>query len=201
VPKLLLCVLGSLSTLFCLAQKDYGVHQDYYLYQNDQGLIVPLVYYQTKNNWYASLKYNYEEERTLSLQIGKKFSKEGTLSYSITPLAGVLSGNYKGVSLATEAELELGKFSFSIEPKYCMRLGDGSKNFLYNWSELSIQPSGLFYTGLAFQLIKNSGDDFLFEPGLLLGITIKNVELPFYFFRPSATTNYFVAGIHWRLKK
>jgi len=187
--------------LLCSAQKNYGVDQDYYIYQNQRGSIVPTVYYQTKNNWYASLRYNYEEEETVSVQLGKTFSKEGIASYAITPLVGLLAGKFKGAGVGTLAELEVGKFSFYTEPEYCIRFNKPDENFFYNWSELSIQPSNFFYTGLALQTIKTRHEPYLFEPGFVLGFTIRNFEIPFYLFKTSPSSNYFVAGIHWRLEK
>lgn len=200
MPKLLLTLINSFCLLQCLGQKNYGVSQDYYIYQNNNSSIVPLVYYETKNSWYATARYNYEAGETLSLQFGKKFSQQGGLCYSITPLAGVLVGNYKGLSIATQAEIEVGKFSFFTEPEYCVQFKNQTENFFYNWAELSIQPSKTFYTGLALQTMSSSNNSFTNEPGLLFGLCIKNFEIPLYFFRTSST-NYFVTGIHWRLEK
>jgi hypothetical protein len=190
-----------MSVLFCFAQKNYGVNQDYYIYKNEQGLIVPLVYYETKNNWYASLRYNYENDQTFSLQLGKKISNQGIVSYSITPLAGMLAGKFKGLSISTKVEIETGKFSFYTEPEYCIHLQNPSENFFYNWSEFSVQAFDFFYTGIALQTIRNYNGNSIAEPGIVLGINIKNFELPLYFFRPSTSSNYFVTGIHWRLEK
>jgi hypothetical protein len=201
VRKIVLLLLGSLNMLLCFAQKSYGVEQDYYIYQNEHNSLVPLVYYQTQNNWYTSLRYNYEEEETLSIQLGKTFSKEGTVSFYITPLAGLLAGKFTGASIGALAELEVGKFSLYTEPEYCFKFNKPGSNFFYNWSELSIQPFKFFYSGVALQTIKTRGEAFLFEPGVVLGFTVKNFEIPFYFFRSSPASNYLVAGVHWRLEK
>jgi hypothetical protein len=199
VPKLLLTLISSFCLLQCFAQKNYGVSQDYYIYQNNSS-IVPLVYYETKNSWYVAARYNYETSETLSLQFGKKFSKQGKLRYSITPLAGILAGNYGGVSIATQAEIDAGKFSFFTEPEYCLQFKNQTENFFYNWTEISIRPFKTFYTGLALQTISSENNSLTNEPGLLFGICVKNFEIPLYVFRTSST-NYFVTGIHWRLEK
>jgi hypothetical protein len=187
--------------LLCLSQKNYGIDQDYYIYKNSSSCIVPLVYYETKNHWYASARYNYETDQTLSLQLGKTFSKQGGFSYSITPLAGLLAGNFKGLSIGTQMEFENGKFSLFTELEYCLRFKNETDNFFYNWSEFSFQPSKIFYVGLAMQSTKNKTYAFTNEPGLLIGLCVKNFEIPLYFFRTSPSTNYFVTGIHWRLEK
>jgi hypothetical protein len=201
VPKLLFTLTGSLSLLLCFAQKNYGVSQDYYIYQNSGSSIVPLVYYETKNHWYTAARYNYESDQTLSLQLGRNFSKQGSLSYSIIPLAGLLAGNFKGASIGTQAEIEVGKFSLFTEPEFCFQFKNQTEKFFYSWSELSYQFSKNFYTGLALQSTKNKNQSLINEPGLLFGICVKNFEIPLYFFRTSPSTNYFVTGVHWRLEK
>jgi hypothetical protein len=186
--------------LLCTAQKDYGVSQDYYLYQNSSNSIVPLVYYQTKNNWYGSMRYNYEYEGTACLQAGKKFSKDGDIGYSITPLAGLLTGKFKGFSGSLQTEVECGKFSFYTEPEYCIQFKDAKQNFFYGWTEVSVQPKNFFYTGLAIQTVKSKAEPFNNEPGVLFGLCFKNFELPFYLFKPSHSSAYIVAGLHWSLQ-
>jgi hypothetical protein len=187
--------------LFCFAQKTYGVSQEYYMYRDEQSFIVPLAYFETKNNWYASFRYNYEESQTFSFQFGKTFSKEGIASYSLTPLAGLLAGKFQGLSVGTLAEIEVGKFSLYTEPEYCIRFNNAAENFFYNWAELSIQPSNLFYTGFALQTVKYKKEPVNLEPGIMFGITIKNFEVPFYLFKTASASNYFVVGIHWSLEK
>lgn len=204
LKRILVFLLCGMSTILCMAQqKSYGVgvSQEYYIYRDAQSFIVPLVYFESKNNWYASFRYNYEESQTFSLQFGKTFSKEGTVSYSVTPLGGMLAGSLQGLSIGTLAEIEAGKFSFYTEPEYCMRFGNASDNFFYNWTELSIKPSKFFHTGLALQTVKSKREPIYLEPGLLFAISAKNFEVPFYLFKTSGSSNYLVVGLHWFLNK
>lgn len=199
MPKLLLTLTGSLNLLFCFAQKNYGVSQDYYIYHNSTSVVVPLVYYETKNHWYTSARYNYEEDQTFSWQIGKNFSREGNVSYSVIPLAGFLTGKFNGLSICMQTEIEAGKFCLFTEPEYCLQWNKSSENFFYNWSELSFQLSRFLYAGPALQTKMKQGVLFT-EAGFLVGINVKKFELPFYFFKPSPGGGYFVAGVHWRLE-
>lgn len=176
------------------------ISQDYYIYRNEQNL-VPFVYYQTKNNWFASLRYNYEENETFSLQLGRTFSGEGTAAYSFTPLAGLLAGKYSGFSIATQTEIEIGRFSLYTEPELCLGFKTSPAGFFYNWSELSIQPTKHFYTGIALQTVKYKLQEWEAQPGLMFGIIANNFEIPLYFFNPARSSSYFVAGIHWKLQK
>ena len=195
--KTLLCILCSITTLFCCGQKNFGVDQDCYVYKTSNS-IVPMVYYQTKNNWYATFRYNYEEDRTASFQFGKTFSKDGNAWYSITPLAGLLAGNFNGASIGSLAEGGIGKLSIYTEPEYCQSFRNSNESFFYNWAELSFQPHKIFYTGLALQTTKTS-EGFFNEPGVMLALTIKKFEIPLYFFKSSEYANYFVVGVHWAL--
>jgi hypothetical protein len=201
VLKLLFFSVGCLSFAFCFAQKNYGVSQDYYVYPSNDNCIVPFIYYEAKNGWYGSIRYNYESDKTTSFQIGKKFSKDGKLSYSATPLVGALTGKFKGISMSALTEIETGKFSFYSEPEYCIGFHEPDKNFFYSWTELSFQPHHFFFTGLALQIVKPDKGSFDAEPGIVFAFNAQNFEIPFYFFRPSRSSNYFIAGIHWSLNK
>lgn len=197
--KGLLAILCCITTLFGIAQKNFGVDQDYYVYKSSNN-IVPMAYYQTKNNWYATFRYNYEEERTASIQFGKTFSKNGNAWYSITPLAGLLAGNFNGASVGSLVEAGIGDLSLYSEPEFCLSLQNNNEHFFYNWAELSYQPHKLFYTGLALQTTKTT-EGVLNEPGVMLALTIKKFEIPLYFFKSSEYANYFVIGVHWALGK
>ncbi len=201
MPKFLLTLIYGLSALSCFSQKNYGVSQDYYIYQNSGSAIVPLIYYETKNHWYTVARYNYEEDQTLSLQLGKKFSREGSISYSVIPLAGLLAGKFNGLSICMQTEIEAGKFSLFTEPEYCFQLKEPAEKFFYNWSEFSFQLSKSFYTGVAMQMTGTKQGVLTTEPGFLLGINVKKFELPLYFFKPSTAPGYFVVGLHWCLEK
>ena len=191
--------------LFCavagLAQKTYGVAQDYYVYRNGANRLVPAVYYQTEGGWKGQLRFNYEEAETLSLIAGKVYAKEGRFSWSLMPQAGLLLGRFTGVGAGLQAEIKSGLFSLSVEPQYCASFGRGQANFFYNWTELCAQPASFFYAGFALQQTKTSNEKFFSEPGFVLGLEIGKLELPLYYFKPKGADPYFVAGLHWRLEK
>ncbi|NJO25008.1 MAG: hypothetical protein HC867_03265 [Bacteroidia bacterium] len=62
------------------ASPQLKIGAEYYTYiQQQQPLTpVPLVYFQTNKNWYAELRYNYEELQTFSIYLGKNFQAEKT---------------------------------------------------------------------------------------------------------------------------
>ena len=118
VRKLLTALLCSCA-LLCAGQKGYGFGQDYYLYRTGGNSFVPCLYYQSAGGWYGQLHYNYEEDKTLSVQAGKTFSKGGALSWSVTPLAGLLAGRFTGGSVGMQAQAQAGMVSVYAAPQYC----------------------------------------------------------------------------------
>lgn len=147
------------------------------------------------------MRFNYEEEQTLSVHAGKAFGKEGVFAWTITPQAGLLAGRFTGGSATVKAEAEAGVFSFYTEPQYCIPFGGEQQAFFYNWSEVCVQPLPFLYTGLAVQQTMLQGERPFTEPGLVLGLELKNLELPFYFFKPKGGEGYFVVGVHWKLQR
>jgi hypothetical protein len=65
--------------------------------------------YVANHDGYAELRYNYDEVKTLSLYAGRAFSKKDSLSWSFTPMAGLLVGNWKGPSAGLNMTVNYGK--------------------------------------------------------------------------------------------
>ena len=71
--KVLIILAYFIFPFIAFGQKQVGMQQYYYWQQKTTGTIVPKVYYQSPNNWYGELRYNYEETETASVHFGKKF--------------------------------------------------------------------------------------------------------------------------------
>lgn len=201
MPKGLFTLIACMVMLYCPAQKNYGVSQEYFIYENQRSTFVPTIYYQSTKGFYASFRYNYEQDGTASLQAGKSFSGKGSVSYTIIPLAGVLKGKYDGFSFGVQSEMTAGKFSFFTEPEYGLLVTALPERFFYNWSEVSLTLSGPLYSGIALQQGKSGSEPWYAEPGIMLGFTRKNFEIPIYLFKSPSSPAYFVAGVHWMLYK
>jgi hypothetical protein len=172
--------------------------------------IVPVCFIQSDNNWYAELRYNYEDAKTLSLYGGKTFSGGNGLEYTITPMAGFSTGRFTGVSFATNADAEWKNFFFSSQTQYSIAvkkndstaIKKNAENFFFSWSELGYNLGDHFFAGLAMQYTRQAGET-NFEPGLLAGLNFKNFSFPFYLFGPFRPDRYFVLGASYEftLKK
>lgn len=192
--KILLACVAWLCGTVSLAQKAYGVEQDCYFYHGTNRL-VPRVYYRAANGWYGQLRYNYEEDRTLSLFAGKELLQPNKSQASITPQLGVLAGRFSGISAGLQAEARLGLLWVCSEPQYAASF-DGGGNFFYHWTEVGFQPARFFYTGFALQQTKATASGLLTEPGMVIGFAVNKLELPVYYFRPAKGPGYFVFGLH-----
>ena len=187
--------------IYNMAQsQEHGGFEQYYYTGTDVSTIVPRIYYTSPHNWYGEVRYNYEELQTVSFNAGKMFSVEKSLSYTITPFAGIVLGRLNGGTLGTNINIEYKSLFFSSESQYTFSVEKRRENFFFNWSELGYQLTGLVYTGLALQLthpyeIKNN-----WEPGVMMGLTYKNWTFPLYAFNPAGNNRNFVLGINWEWK-
>ena len=179
-------------------QSHGGFEQYYYSGNRGTSSIVPKVYYQSKNNWYGEVRYNYEELETFSVNIGKTFSKEGMISYSVTPIAGAMAGKLNGGSVGVNSELNYRNLFFSSESEYIFSTEGRNANFLFNWSELGYQVTGRIYTGLALQLTHVYKTANIWEPGIMVGFSFNKFTFPLYAFSPLTNKKYFVLGINWK---
>lgn len=183
----------------CESQSHSGYEQ-YYYSGAGQPSFVPKIYYQSPKNWYGEIRYNYEEFQTVSINAGKTFSNSKSLSYSFTPLAGLVAGKLNGGNIGANILLGYKNFFFSSESEYTLSIEKKSESFFFDWSELGYQVNRIFYAGLALQFthpyeIKNN-----WQPGFMVGLTYKQWTIPFYAFNPGAKNENFVVGIDWEWK-
>ena len=187
------------------AQKQVGIGIYNYIDAGSEGAIQALGNIQTNNNWYAEFRYNYEEAKTLSVYCGRTFENGKAFQYSITPMAGFSAGRFTGVSFAFNADAKWKNFFLSSQTQYSMSTGvkkNNVENFYFSWSELGYNFSDYIFTGLAMQYTLQT-DQNNFEPGYLVGVSFKNMSLPFYLFSPFHSDRYFILGFcyEFNLKK
>jgi hypothetical protein len=184
-----------------VTQTHGGFEQLYYSGNKGTSTIVPRVYYQNKKNWYAEVRYNYEEAETFSFNAGKTFSKDGKISYSVTPIAGAVAGKLNGALLGVNSEVEYNKLFFSSESQYTFSSRSRYADFLFNWSELGYQATSRIYTGLALQLTRFYKMTNVWEPGIMVGFSFDKFTFPLYTFSPLTNKRYFVLGINWEWQR
>jgi hypothetical protein len=179
------------------SQNHGGVEQYYYPGNKESSSVVPRIYYTNNKNWYGEVRYNYDESGTFSFNAGRTFSNKGNVSYTITPIAGIVKGTLNGGSLGLNGELEYKDFFFSSESQYTFSSESKTSNFLFNWSELGYQATANIYTGLALQLTRPYKMSNSWEPGCMIGLSISGFTFPLYAFNILTDKKYFVLGINW----
>lgn len=195
--------------LFSIAAHSYihaqnKIGAELYSYVGTKPALQPILHIQSSGNWYAELRYNYEDAKTLSLCGGKTFSGGNKLEYNITPMAGYSTGHFTGLSLAFNAEAEWKAFYISSQTQYSiatkkndsLTVKNNAENFFFSWTELGYTISDHFFAGLSMQYTRQAGST-IFEPGLLAGLTFKNLSFPFYVFSPFRPGRYFILGVNY----
>lgn len=181
------------------AQSKAGLEQYCYM-DNTSVTINPKAWYQSNTGWYVEGRYNYEAAKTLSLIAGKTFEYESTIAYSVTPMAGVVTGKLNGVALAANTSMEYRKFIFSLQSQYTFSIDDRACNFMYNWADLSYELSHSFSTGISLQqtnFYRTKGES---EIGFFLKATFGKWALPVYIFNSAGNKRYAVLGLNIDLK-
>lgn len=177
------------------SQQRTGVEEFFYIQKNLPSTVVPRVYYQDNKGWYGEARFNYEEAQTFSLYAGKTFSKNDALSFSFTPVAGLVWGQLKGGSIGANLTLDYRILSFSSAWQYTFSREDQRSDFFFAWSELGAQVTESIYAGLAIQQTRNFGEAVHWDPGLEIGFLIQKWTFPIYIFDPTGNSRHFVLGV------
>jgi hypothetical protein len=181
-----------LCTIRAVSQKSIGLEQSVYYSKQTSFTFVPVISLQSKKGWCAETRFNYEDIQTVSLHFGKTFSKESGLSYSLTPMLGGLIGNTNGVSLGSNIELNYKKLNWLTQTQYVF----SKQDFIYTWSELFYSPAKWLYMGSVLQhtYLKDSGH--VWEPGVGIGFSVKNLSITAYdFVALSSNSQTFVVSL------
>ncbi|RYY25625.1 MAG: hypothetical protein EOP41_05095 [Sphingobacteriaceae bacterium] len=183
------------------AQSRAGAQQYYYMGNYHTFSFVPVVYYQSAEKWYAEGRFNYEAQNTMALYGGKTFEKQAVVSYSVSPIVGVVLGEMNGGSAGINLNLDYRKFNFNTQSQYTFSIQQQSNNFIYSWSDLTYQLWDKMAAGISVQQTKLYQVNGAFERGILLKPTYKSWTFPLYIFKPETKDRYFVLGITYEWEK
>jgi len=180
------------------AQAQTGLEQYYYVQNKKAVEFVPMVHFETKNNWYAEARYNYECNNTFSLYAGKEFTGEhNKFTYSLTPLLGSVMGEFSGASTGLNVAMQLKDIFFTSQSQYTFSYNDPTKDFVFSWSELGYEVSSWIYLGLSMQHTQMMHSNTMqFEHGAVIGFTFGRWTVPIYSFSTFDSSRYFVLGIN-----
>lgn len=127
-------------------------------------------------------RYNYEALDTGSLWFGYNLGGGDDFWWEFTPMIGGVFGETTGIAPGYKGSLGWWKFELYTEGEYVFDTNNTSDNFFYSWSELSIAPWDWLRVGLVGQRTRLYESDREYSGGLLLGVTIKRLDLTTYVF-------------------
>jgi hypothetical protein len=178
------------------AQTRTGFEGYYYTGCSANSALVPRVYFQSSSNWYGEARYNYESGQTLSLYAGHSFSHEKDLTWSVTPMVGVVAGKFRGVSPGANATLEIKRVSLISTVQYTASTRNSDENFFFGWTELGYHLTDHLYTGAVLQQTGLCKSHSSLDPGLQLTFSAGAWQIPVYFFSPQGAHRYWVLGVN-----
>ncbi len=129
-------------------------------------------------------RYNYEDRRTVSAWVGWTWSRESTLSVSITPLAGIVLGRTDGFAPGLEAGLSIWRLEWFVEAEYLFDFGDASDDYFYAWSQLGLAATDWLSLGAVAQRTRVVDTAREVDRGPYLESTVGPVSLAAFFLNP-----------------
>lgn len=128
-------------------------------------------------NCYLEARYNYEDNKTISLYVGRAFQiKNG----EITPMIAAVVGKTMGVSHGINFEFKHNAFSTFTQCQYTFNLRDNNKSFFWDWSGFNFDISKYFGLGGAFQVLKQNGNSPLYKVAPMISFRHKLLIIEVY---------------------
>ena len=182
-----------------IAQSQLSLENYYSTGSNGPLAIMPIASYQTSKGFYAEGRYNYEELNTFSFYMGRSFSKESTFSYSISPIAGIVIGQFNGGSVGANISLGYKNFYLYSQPQYTFAVENSVNNYIYSWTDVTYSPLSWLSVGFSLQHTKPNQSKGFLENGLVLETAFKKFTFPIYIFNPQSKDRSIVLGANFEL--
>jgi hypothetical protein len=139
-------------------------------------------------------RYNYEARETASAWVGWNLSFGDSLRLDLTPMAGGVFGQMKGVAAGLTLELSWGPLAWWSQGEYVIDLGDTSQSYLYVWSELTVTGPEWLRIGLVLQRTRAFQTTTQVQGGPLAGVTFWKLSATVYFFAPGQDDQFVVVS-------
>ena len=194
--NLLIITWSILMQLDIKAQSKSGMENYNFLSSKEAYVWMPVLHHVSKKGMYTEMRYNYEALQTASVYAGKSFTEKGKLEYTITPMLGLVFGNFNGGSVALNIEATHKKTFASMQTQYTMSTIASENNFFFNWTELGYQPLKWFYAGASTQQTIQRAGNVQSEYGVLAGFIIRKITIPVYAFSPFSKNQNFIIGVN-----
>lgn len=162
----------------------------------DDPFILPILS-ADKGKLHLESRFNYEDRNTLSFFAGYNINGGRKLSYTFTPMLGLVLGNTDGLAPGLETTLGIGKFELYSEMEYLFDFADNTGNYYYNWTELRFYPKDWFWFGITGQRTKAYQTALDIQSGLLAGLSWKKLSITGYLFNPWTNGTFGILSASW----
>ncbi len=165
-----------------------------YIVPDDREYVQPTI--TADRDWlHLEARYNYENLDTGSAWIGYNFSGGKKLAWEFTPMLGGVFGDTTGIAPGYKGSLSWWKLELYSEGEYLFDTGISSDSFFYNWSELTLAPVDWFRFGLVAQRTRLYQTDRDIQRGVLVGFSLKHVDLTGYVLNPDESKPTFIIAV------
>jgi hypothetical protein len=132
-------------------------------------------------NYYFENRYNYEAGNSASINIGRTLNNS-IAGFYVTPIAGLIVGNFKGLNTEVQAFHDDSKWYFSLDNQYVFEYADVNRSFYYNWLVGRYKLAPFLRIGVTTQFTKPTNNKGVFDRGITMSMVYKNVTFNIYAF-------------------
>jgi hypothetical protein len=158
-------------------QWEFSLSAYTYIVPDDREYVQPTL--RVDHDWlHLEARYNYEGLNSGSAWLGYNLSfGDAPLTLDVTPMIGGIFGDTRGVAPGYEFTLAWHRLQLYSEGEFVFDTDDSADNFFYTWTELTYAPLDWFRFGVVIQRTKDYESDFDIQRGVMIGFTIKQLDL------------------------
>jgi len=168
----------------------------YYFFSGSENNTLTLIGYLDYNSLHLEPRYNYEGQNTGSVFAGWKFSMEGKISFTATPMFGIVFGSLQGVAPGLELELSYKAFDFYTENEYVVDHAGSQYNYFYTWTELGFSPVERLRTGISAQRTRLYETGLDIQRGIFAEYSFWKMTAGLHYFNPFTSEYFFITSLN-----
>ena len=161
----------------------FGAFAYTYFVPEDANYVQPTVT-ADRRHLHLEARFNYEDRRTGSVWAGVNFSGGDDLRWELTPMLGGVFGGTSGIAPGYRGTIGWRALEFYSEGEALIDADVSTDSFFYNWSELTLSPVDRLRFGLVTQRTRAYQTDRVVQRGLLVGTSIRKLDVTAYVFNP-----------------
>jgi hypothetical protein len=142
------------------------------------------IFYADRGALHLEARYNYEDQDTGSIFIGRNFEAGENVSLVVVPMFGLVLGSTQGVAPGAEVEIAWRRLAVYAESEYVFDLEEGDDSFLYTWVEATVAPAEWLRFGLVAQRTRTYETGLDVQRGLLVELARGSLSFGFHWFNP-----------------